>query len=184
MFHTFIAVEVCSLITGTLPPHTLPLQPDSLPAHLLVLPAPAPSISTPPRIIGLSATLVGTYLRITCFRLLKNSFTFELSLQKDHKLVTHGPYAWVRHPAHTGGLTAMAGALFVVLGRGSWWAERAADKWPMYAYGLFFAAFSVVFALGVAKRCVVEDAVLKAHFRDEWIRWSQDTPYRLVPLLW
>ncbi|GAW00659.1 ICMT-domain-containing protein [Lentinula edodes] len=39
---------------------------------------------------------------IHCYRTLGQLFVFELRIQKDHRLITEGPYAYVRHPSYTG----------------------------------------------------------------------------------
>ena len=45
---------------------------------------------------------VGGLIRYKCYRTLGSMFTFEMSIRKDHILVTSGPYAIVRHPSYTG----------------------------------------------------------------------------------
>ncbi len=50
-------------------------------------------------------------------------FTFELARNKDHRLVTTGPYAIVRHPSYTGILFAMWGFVICLTGRNSWLRE-------------------------------------------------------------
>ena len=44
--------------------------------------------------------------------------------------------------------------------------------------------FSLFFIRAMFLQSNAEDAVLKAHFQDEWVRWSQKTPYRMFPLLY
>ena len=40
-------------------------------------------------------------------------FTFEMSIRRDHKLVTSGPYGVVRHPGYTGILLVVSGMLLL-----------------------------------------------------------------------
>jgi len=40
-------------------------------------------------------------------------FTFEMSIRKEHILVTSGPYGVVRHPGYTGALLAIGGMLLL-----------------------------------------------------------------------
>ena len=52
-------------------------------------------------------------------------FTFELTLQKDHKLVTSGPYRIVRHPSYIGIYAFYLGSDLVYLVPGDQWATWA-----------------------------------------------------------
>ena len=40
-------------------------------------------------------------------------FTFEMSIRKDHMLITSGPYGVVRHPGYTGFLLVVIGMLLL-----------------------------------------------------------------------
>lgn len=44
-------------------------------------------------------------------------FTFEMSIREDHRLVTDGPYAWIRHPGYTS-------VLCTFMGLGIWHATK------------------------------------------------------------
>lgn len=57
---------------------------------------------TPAYCLCLALALLGTLIRVSAFSRLGHMFTYEMSVLKDHKLITDGPYAWVRHPAYTG----------------------------------------------------------------------------------
>ncbi|KAI0337210.1 hypothetical protein BDW22DRAFT_969825 [Trametopsis cervina] len=139
----------------------------------------------PERIVGLVLMIAGTSIRIDCYRRLQKNFTFQLALKEDHKLVTDGSYAYVRHPSYTGALLVSIGALMLNYGRGSFWAEHALQNQGLWMWlGLFDIALKYVFFSGAVGRCKVEDDVLKAHFEDEWVRWAQKTKYRMVPFLY
>ena len=77
-------------------------------------------ISSPERISGLAMIAAGTMVRLHCYRHMKRNFTLELVLRDDHTLVTTGPYAYVRHPANTGGTLVFVSCMLFNLGRGSW----------------------------------------------------------------
>lgn len=136
----------------------------------------------------------GTLLRLECYRRLEGNFTLELAVKQDHKLITDGPYAVVRHPSYTGAMLILIGGILVLLGRGSWVTER---MWRLDHVSLLGPVLGRVNWLAVAyasvrlsvswmlfRRCAVEDEVLKAHFQDEWVRWAQKVPYRLVPYIY
>jgi protein-S-isoprenylcysteine O-methyltransferase Ste14 len=136
--------------------------------------------------IGIILIIAGTGLRMTCYRLLAKHFTFELTLQKDHQLVTDGPYAFVRHPAYTGGFAVNIGCLLFNLGRGAWWTEYAVTSsfgsiWMVVAVMQTFSSALVIY--GAILRCKLEDEMMKEYFKTQWESWAKKTPYRLFPFL-
>lgn len=155
---------------------------------------PSDVYMSPESVVGLSMVVFGTLLRLDCFRRLEKSFTFQLSVKQNHKLITDGPYAIVRHPSYTGLFMITVGVLLVQLGKGSWCAEHncgvdtvgllgpVLGEWNWV--GIIYAAVTMWIFSFVFRRCPVEDKVLKAHFQDEWVRWAQKVPYRLIPYVW
>jgi len=140
---------------------------------------------SPERLVGFVLVVAGTLLRIECYRCLAKNFTYELSVKKDHKLVTDGPYKFVRHPAYLGGLSVIIGGVLMSLGRGSWWHVHALPKGGWWSgVGVAFAVLGLFFSLGGIQRTGVEDEVMRARFGDEWVRWSKNTPARLLPLIY
>jgi protein-S-isoprenylcysteine O-methyltransferase Ste14 len=67
--------------------------------------------------VGLSLMLAGITLREWAVAALGRQFSVVVAIEADHRLVTHGPYRWLRHPAYTGGLIATAS---FALALGSW----------------------------------------------------------------
>ena len=157
-----------------------------LPASLSPLLRPSQDLflSSPERIIGLAMIVAGTALRIACYRHMDTNYTFELAVRDGHKLVTDGPYAYVRHPAYTGSCCVIIGCLLFNLGRGSWWAVCALpDGSPWLILGMIHIVISAIFLYGPVGRCSVEDVVLREHFKEEWVQWAEKTPYRIIPFL-
>jgi len=64
-------------------------------------------------IVGAFMVTVGGLIRLECYRRLGRMFTFEMSIRKEHILVTSGPYGVVRHPGYTGALLAIGGMLLL-----------------------------------------------------------------------
>lgn len=58
---------------------------------------------------GSFMTTMGAWIRYKCYKTLGKLFTFEMTIGKDHALITSGPYSVVRHPAYTGTLAAFIG---------------------------------------------------------------------------
>ncbi|KAF8164862.1 hypothetical protein B0H34DRAFT_686959, partial [Crassisporium funariophilum] len=84
---------------------------------------PAQIHLTWPFIFAWICTILGALIRRSCYRTLGRMFTFELSVRKNHQLVTSGPYSVVRHPSYTGGVMALLGALMCHTSPGSWFIE-------------------------------------------------------------
>jgi protein-S-isoprenylcysteine O-methyltransferase Ste14 len=58
---------------------------------------------------GLGLLVVGVALRLWAMVVLGRFFTFRVSIQEGHRVVTGGPYRLVRHPGYTGLLLACLG---------------------------------------------------------------------------
>jgi protein-S-isoprenylcysteine O-methyltransferase Ste14 len=77
-------------------------------------------------------------------------------LYADHRLVTSGPFAYVRHPLYVAGVLAELGALLL--------------------YRNWMTALLTLNALSLVKRAAVEEEALAARFGDEWTRYTQRVP--------
>ncbi len=121
-------------------------------------------------------------------------FTFDLTLLPKHKLVTNGPYAYVRHPAYAGSLLVLAGLGLADLSPGGWVAECISSGRP--TDGVFTASsiagsvawawigFAVWYAWWTAvglRRARMEDAALRKEFGTEWEAYSRDVPSWFFP---
>ena len=63
--------------------------------------------------VGTFMASLGGLIRYKCYRALGTMFTFEMSIRKDHMLVTSGPYSIVRHPGYTGIFLVIIGIFLV-----------------------------------------------------------------------
>ena len=102
------------------------------------------------------------WARHTLGKMYLPSTSFGVSLNADHKLVTGGPYAFVRHPLYVGIICAAIGALLLY------------HTWTALAYA--------VFAPFLAIRSKGEEQALKAAFGEEWLTYSRQVP-AFIPLL-
>ena len=83
-------------------------------SHLIFPGGAAERICTPlPSIIGASMATLGGLIRHRCYQVLGRMFTFEMSIRRDHMLITSGPYGVVRHPGYTGFLLVVIGMLLL-----------------------------------------------------------------------
>jgi protein-S-isoprenylcysteine O-methyltransferase Ste14 len=84
--------------------------------------------------------------------------------ERGHKVVTTGPYAYVRHPMYSSVILIGAGVPLLL---GSWWGLLAV---PLF-----------MLVLGV--RATMEERMLKTEL-EGYEDYSERVRYRFVPLLW
>jgi protein-S-isoprenylcysteine O-methyltransferase Ste14 len=137
----------------------------------------------PIMLIGTFATVSAAILRIWCFKTLGPMFTFEVSIRPQHQLVTHGPYAWVRHPSYIGVYLTLLGATAVLCAPGGW---LSSGGW-LTPLGCLMVAIWTIKCLyvfrGTSLRLQAEDDILKAAFGQKWEEYARKVPYKLVPYL-
>ncbi|OSX57364.1 hypothetical protein POSPLADRAFT_1061572 [Postia placenta MAD-698-R-SB12] len=135
--------------------------------------------------IGTALAVAGGIVRYQCYRTMGRFFTFEITMRNGHRLVTTGPYAYVRHPSYTGWLVAMVGPGICCASPGSWFRECRIYE---TAWGKFGAALYVFFCLLSLVPAVVrpptEDRLLREQFCEEWDAWARRVPYRLIPYVY
>ncbi|KIJ64359.1 hypothetical protein HYDPIDRAFT_175689 [Hydnomerulius pinastri MD-312] len=135
---------------------------------------------------GSLSSISGSLIRIYCYRTLGRMFTFELSIRKEHKLITSGMYSVVRHPSYTGGIGVILGFLLCHFNPNSWLvscsglfpsSESKLAKALVYSW----VSIAAVTTLGMRKRMNEEDAMLEKNFGEEWKDWVRRVPCRLFP---
>lgn len=120
-----------------------------------------------------------------CYRTLGRFFTWELSLQKDHTLVTEGPYSVVRHPAYVGNLLIGVGTILCHFGMGSWYKECIGfDTWGGKLFAATWAGASLAIPVLLMRRVNAEDDVLRREFKGQWEAYAKKTPYKLFPFIY
>jgi protein-S-isoprenylcysteine O-methyltransferase Ste14 len=133
-------------------------------------------------IAGTILAFTGAIIRILCFRELGRLFTFDFCIRKDHKLITTGPYGYVRHPSYSGSLMHLIGALMCHLSAGSWLTECGALRNPIVVvsglFWLFIAASRTIYAVIRSKE---EDEGLRKEFGKQWDAWAARVNYRVIP---
>jgi len=88
---------------------------------------------------------------------------FGVRLFSDHRLVTSGPFALIRHPMYTAAIFAGMGGLCIY------------RTWSMLAFSIIL--FGLVF------RASREEEALAAQFGEEWQAYASRVP-RWIPRLW
>ncbi|KAJ3833904.1 hypothetical protein F5878DRAFT_382524 [Lentinula raphanica] len=163
-------------------------------ASTIALPFPVPAMKTlvcpatsSPRIsisplflIGIVAVVLGSYIRLNCFKALGKMFTFDLTVHPEHRLVTTSFYGYVRHPAYTGSMLLVAGLTLSHLTAGSWLTECG----PLNSRGsalVVWAAWWVwTLAVGVS-RAEAEDKQMQKMFPVEWDKYAENVAWWFFP---
>ncbi|HSR23211.1 MAG TPA: isoprenylcysteine carboxylmethyltransferase family protein [Candidatus Eisenbacteria bacterium] len=114
---------------------------------------------------GLALMWAGLALRAWSIQHLGGLFRAVVVIQPDHRLVTTGPYRYLRHPSYSGALLA---ALGFGLALGHWTS---------------LLALLASWGAGLAYRIRVEEAALRATFGPAYDEYCARTR-RLVPLLY
>ena len=117
------------------------------------------------QVIGAVAVALCFYLAFLTFR--ANSYAaaaVRVQAERGHRVVTHGPYAVVRHPMYAGALCYFLGTPLLL---GSWW-------------GLAFAPVLIVL---IAVRAVTEERMLSAAL-EGYPAYAARVRYRLIPFVW
>jgi protein-S-isoprenylcysteine O-methyltransferase Ste14 len=131
---------------------------------------------------GIALAIAGGALRAWCYRELGKYFTFEMSVAKDHRLVTTGPYSIVRHPSYTGGFMAITSIFLLHASQGSWVRESGLLQYPSVKIGAgIFASIIVVSPPALFVRMAAEDKALRKQFGDKWDAWATRVRYRIIP---
>jgi protein-S-isoprenylcysteine O-methyltransferase Ste14 len=135
--------------------------------------------------MGFFATVLmvmGAIIRIQCFRELGKHFTFQVTILKDHKLITSGPYSYVRHPGYTGAYLCLAGLAIWYTAQGSWLRESGVYKIPL-AWPLLGPVMVHLFLAGLTlfRRISKEDEMMMKTFGKEWDEWARKVPDRILP---
>ena len=150
-----------------------------------LLAAPTIGAISPGLLAGICLVIIGSLLRLYCYRVLGQYFTFELSIRNGHKLVTSGPYSVVRHPSYVGCVCIAVGELLCCLDRNSW-LVTSSGLFPRDEATLTRVLWCLwILAPTSSKLMFVrmnnEDVMLEKAFGDEWRAWVERVPYRLVP---
>lgn len=108
--------------------------------------------------------LLGLVIRWTAILTLKRFFTVDVAVARDHQLVEHGIYRYIRHPSY-------AGSLVSFLGLGM-------------AFSNWLSVFVIVIPITLAflYRIRVEELMLSRALGEPYTRYALTTK-RLIPFL-
>ena len=132
--------------------------------------------------VGIPLGIAAGALRGRCYRELGKYFTFEMSVAKDHRLVTTGPYSIVRHPGYVGTILTHISVLLLHATRGSWVRESGLLRHFPGKMGVAF--FGIAFGMAASAllmRMKAEDEELRIRFGDKWDAWAAKVRYMIIP---
>lgn len=146
-------------------------------------------------VFGAVAVIFANLLRQRCFKELGRLFTFEISIQTDHTLITTGPYAVVRHPSYLGIYLTLLGSTLVGLAPGAWLRHYLFRTASFGSYRLLPDFGQVVVAILVVfwlvktcfvfkcthRRLGIEDRALQKVFGKEWEAYARRVRWSVLP---
>jgi protein-S-isoprenylcysteine O-methyltransferase Ste14 len=112
--------------------------------------------------LGVALAAAGLAIRAWGMRTLGGAYSRTLRTTSEQRLVTTGPYRWVRHPGYLGSIAVWVGAS---LAFHSWLSALIVAAVMLIAYGW---------------RIQAEERMLVDHFGDEYVRYRGRTA-RLIP---
>lgn len=151
------------------PLHAHPPQQDTPPASIVVF------------ILGVAFTLAAGLIREACYRTLGRLFTYEVAIRPQHRLVTSGPYAYVRHPAYTGAFLGIVGTLSLHFGPETWFAAVMLTTFTGKLYAATWCAIEMFVLCGLLARAPREDRLLHEHFGEQWVHYARRVRWRIIP---
>jgi len=182
--------EICALwATIRFDRNMCPSIGDSFVAHAIYPSHHIPLHAIPPLCF---MVVFGGFVREICHRQLGGMFTWETSVLKDHKLITSGPYRFVRHPAYTGMICLSIGYLWLLNVPETFVKEcfigtafLPATIDVRSALGalyrtVYFTFYADVCVFGV-RRSFAEDRLLKQKFGKEWDDWAKKVRWNVLP---
>jgi len=152
----------------------------------------------PAQKLSLSATLsvflvlLSSLTRSACHRNLGKMFTWETSILQDHKLITSGPYRFVRHPSYTSLACINIGYIWFLSTPGTvGWECFIGSSLLSFSFNAK-NAFGVLYRIGyivlygdtavfLVRRSFTEDGMLKREFGKEWEEWAGRVRWNVIP---
>lgn len=115
--------------------------------------------------VGLVLFVAGLVVRWIAIIHLGRFFTVNVAIAQDHKLITDGPYRYVRHPSYTGTFLIFLGLALCFLN--------------------YYSMVAIVVPISIAFlwRIHVEESALRANFGDQYRGYAARTR-RILPFLW
>ncbi len=115
-------------------------------------------------LIGIFFIFSGILLRAWSVRSLGIYFTPTVQIQKEHKLITTGPYKLIRHPSYSGAFLAITSGALVL------------DT--LIGYAIAITAMTICYII----RIQLEEKEMLSHFGNQYLQYSKKTK-KLIPFI-
>lgn len=114
--------------------------------------------------IGLCVIVAGMLFRFWAIYTLGHYFTVDVAIRDDHRLIQHGVYKYIRHPAYLGSLVSFVGN------------GIAMNNYIAFAIAVLPVTGAFLY------RMYVEEKVLVNNFGEEYKVYKKET-WRLIPFV-
>lgn len=111
---------------------------------------------------GVAIMVLGMFLRAWAIHVLGRHFSVHVAMQPEHRLITTGPYRWVRHPSYTGTLLTVMGVPLAI------------------GIGPLSPLVGILFVVGHSYRIRIEEAMMAELFGTDYESYCRST-WRLFP---
>ena len=108
------------------------------------------------RWLGVAGSVTAALLLVWMFNSLGKNITDSVSTRQEHRLVTEGPYRWIRHPLYTFGALLFLSVSLII------------DSWFIPLIGITTYAFLV-------HRTGIEEKMLHERFGEQYQQYTERT---------
>ncbi|KIJ42377.1 hypothetical protein M422DRAFT_171132 [Sphaerobolus stellatus SS14] len=139
---------------------------------------------SPVEVVALAMMMMATAVHVWSIRTLGRHFTFEVTILPNHRVVSSGPYTYVRHPGYTCTNSIILGTLLVVSLNPTGYLKSCGVtetssilKWLDHLWDVWL----VYVCKKLVERGWVEGANLKKTLGKEWEEYRVRVPKRFIP---
>jgi protein-S-isoprenylcysteine O-methyltransferase Ste14 len=116
------------------------------------------------RMIGLVMTFIGFSLMNWSVITLGRQFSVDVTIQENHKLITIGPYGYIRHPRYLGIILFLTGI-------------------PLVFNSWIFIITGALLVLVLMWRIKDEEKMMHEEFKGDWVEYKKST-HSLIPFIY
>ncbi len=110
------------------------------------------------RLIGLVVYIIFSWIQIWCYKTLGSSYSQDIMITRDHKLVKAGPYGFIRHPQYLSQILLDIGGALATLS---------------YVV-IIFAIIEIPFLI---MRALLEEKLLEKHFKENFREYKNKSGF-------
>ncbi|HEY7750802.1 MAG TPA: isoprenylcysteine carboxylmethyltransferase family protein [Ignavibacteriaceae bacterium] len=115
------------------------------------------------RLIGLPVYLIFSWVQVWSFKALGDSYSQDIVIKKDHKLVSSGPFRFIRHPQYFSQILINIGGTAATL-------------------SFVLGALTLIEIPVYIMRALMEDKLLSKHFKEEFSAYKKKSGF-MIPFI-